>query len=534
MLIFIGGEDRGEGWVLAMRLIEVCFEAGSRKGDPSPQPSPRRERELKLTRIFRHDVMYGAGQRHRLIERTQPHVAAKHHAVGAGLHVELDLAQHRRVVVVLLAAGEQHHRAAGRTHHACAAGASVFLQLVVGPRHIGHVVVRLVQLDDVGTQLQRDAGSVILRVQRIRAALGVDGAAARIGPHDQRHAVALAILAHLLELAELVVLARRTHIHGVADRVGTEAHGILDRSKQRRGGLVVAGDIGLAVELEDQWHPAAVLAHVLLGQANAQRDGRKPPCRGELKLVARIDGRWVGKEIGGTMLQSLVKRQHQQAAVARPVAVQQPPQAGALAVGQGEPGKLAASVRNPLQVLFHFEYSRFGGYILSYSIEFSKMPKLSKQTKVSATLDALCAAPLAAQQAHGYADTLREILQQPATWLGTADLLCQLEVREQLRAALVPRPGHIVLTGSGSSMYIGECLAPSLQLGLGIPTQAIAAGSLLTHWRSVLPPGAGLLISLARSGDSPESSGVVDRLLADAPDYHHLVITCNANGKPAT
>ena len=146
----------------------------------------------------------------------------------------------------------------------------------------------------------------------------------------------------------------------------------------------------------------------------------------------------------------------------------------------------------------------------------------------------MCAAPLAAQQAHGYADTLREILQQPATWLGTADLLCQLEVREQLRAALVPRPGHIVLTGSGSSMYIGECLAPSLQLGLGIPTQAIAAGSLLTHWRSVLPPGAGLLISLARSGDSPESSGVVDRLLADAPDYHHLVITCNANGKLAT
>jgi tagatose-6-phosphate ketose/aldose isomerase len=162
------------------------------------------------------------------------------------------------------------------------------------------------------------------------------------------------------------------------------------------------------------------------------------------------------------------------------------------------------------------------------------MSKLGKQMKVSIELDALCAAPLAAQQAHGYVDTLREILQQPATWLGTSDLLCQPALREQLQAALAPRPSHIVLTGSGSSMYIGECLAPSLQLGLGIPTQAIAAGSLLTHWRSVLPPGAGLLISLARSGDSPESSGVVDRLLADAPDYRHLVITCNATGKLAT
>ncbi|MDE2248322.1 MAG: tagatose-6-phosphate ketose isomerase [Xanthomonadaceae bacterium] len=138
------------------------------------------------------------------------------------------------------------------------------------------------------------------------------------------------------------------------------------------------------------------------------------------------------------------------------------------------------------------------------------------------------------QQAGGYADTLREILQQPATWLGTVELLRQPPLHGQLQATLLPRPGHVVLTGSGSSMYIGECLAPSLQLGLGIPAQAIAAGSLLTHWRSVLPPGAGLLISLARSGDSPESCGVVDRLLADAPDYRHLVITCNANGKLAT
>ena len=162
------------------------------------------------------------------------------------------------------------------------------------------------------------------------------------------------------------------------------------------------------------------------------------------------------------------------------------------------------------------------------------MSKLRNQTKVSVELNALRAAPLATQQARGYADTLREILQQPATWLATADLLCQPQLREQLQATLVPRPSHIVLTGSGSSMYIGECLAPTLQLGLGIPAQAIAAGSLLTHWRSVLPPGAGLLISLARSGDSPESSSVVDRLLADAPDYRHLVITCNASGKLAT
>jgi tagatose-6-phosphate ketose/aldose isomerase len=172
--------------------------------------------------------------------------------------------------------------------------------------------------------------------------------------------------------------------------------------------------------------------------------------------------------------------------------------------------------------------------MLSYSIEFGKMSKLRNKTKDQIGLRELPSLPLAEQQERGYADTLREILQQPATWVATADLLRSPQLREQLQIALTPPPNHIVLTGSGSSMYIGECLAPTMQLGLGIPTQAIAAGSLLTHWRSVLPPGAGLLISLARSGDSPESCGVVDRLLADAPDYRHLVITCNANGKLAT
>lgn len=162
------------------------------------------------------------------------------------------------------------------------------------------------------------------------------------------------------------------------------------------------------------------------------------------------------------------------------------------------------------------------------------MSIVDKKTKVIDGLAALRARPAAQQQAAGYADTLREVLQQPATWRGTAALLREPAVRERLARALSPRPSHIVLTGSGSSMYIGECLAPTLQEGLGIPAQAIAAGTLLTHWRGVLPPGEGLLVSLARSGDSPESCGVVDRVLADAPAWRHLVITCNANGKLAT
>jgi tagatose-6-phosphate ketose/aldose isomerase len=162
------------------------------------------------------------------------------------------------------------------------------------------------------------------------------------------------------------------------------------------------------------------------------------------------------------------------------------------------------------------------------------MATLNNKTKDSTQLRELIATALAEQQAQGYADTLREILQQPATWLDTANLLAEPAVRAAMQAALSPQPAHVALTGSGSSMYIGECLAPLLQRALGVPVQAIAAGTLLTHWRDVLPPGKGLLISLARSGDSPESGSVVSRLLVDAPEYRHLVITCNANGKLAT
>lgn len=162
------------------------------------------------------------------------------------------------------------------------------------------------------------------------------------------------------------------------------------------------------------------------------------------------------------------------------------------------------------------------------------MSILDKKAKAKNVLEALTAASAADQRAAGYADTLREILQQPQTWQGTAELVHQPEVVRIFAHALAGKPTHIVLTGSGSSMYIGESIAPTLQAGLGIPVQAIAAGTLLTHWRGVLPPGSGLLVSLARSGDSPESCGVVSRLLDEAPGWRHLVITCNAKGKLAT
>src|ERR1700745_1014311 len=75
------------------------------------------------------------------------------------------------------------------------------------------------------------------------------------------------------------------------------------------------------------------------------------------------------------------------------------------------------------------------------------------------------------QRRLGYFHTLREICQQPATWLRTCALL------ESKAASLRPAFSGIaslILTGSGSSEYAGDCVRRPLQNELAVLTQAIA------------------------------------------------------------
>ena len=135
------------------------------------------------------------------------------------------------------------------------------------------------------------------------------------------------------------------------------------------------------------------------------------------------------------------------------------------------------------------------------------------------------------QVRRGYGHTLREIAQQPVTWIETAARMRGLpRIGESLDGA-----SAVVFTGSGSSIYAAECVAPCLQHGLGVPVSAVPAGLILTHPETCLPPtGPFLVVSLARSGNSPESRAVVDWLLESRPQARHLFITCNRDGALAT
>jgi tagatose-6-phosphate ketose/aldose isomerase len=134
----------------------------------------------------------------------------------------------------------------------------------------------------------------------------------------------------------------------------------------------------------------------------------------------------------------------------------------------------------------------------------------------------------AEQKRLGYFHTLHEICQQPWTWLRTCDRM--IASRESL-GRMFQGMRSLALTGSGSSQYAAECVHLALGNDLGVPIESVGGGDLLTYGAKVLPPDRpGLLISLARSGDSPESRGAMELLLNTEPELRHIVVTCNEQG----
>jgi len=135
------------------------------------------------------------------------------------------------------------------------------------------------------------------------------------------------------------------------------------------------------------------------------------------------------------------------------------------------------------------------------------------------------------QLKRGYFHTLREVFQQPPTWIRTAEQM--ISSNTVLRES-VDGIRSIVLTGSGSSEFVGHCVSQVLRRDLNITAKVIGGGTLLTYGVDTLPPERpALVVSLSRSGDSPETAGAISRCLQDDSRIRHLVLTCNRNGRVA-
>jgi len=142
---------------------------------------------------------------------------------------------------------------------------------------------------------------------------------------------------------------------------------------------------------------------------------------------------------------------------------------------------------------------------------------------------------LSNEQLHalGAYHTATEISGQPQLWLKT--WLYLYNVRRELKDFLLPlyEKDHlqIILTGAGTSAYVGDVLQGVFLKDRKVQARSVATTDIVTHPGHYFhPQQTTLLISFARSGNSPESIKAVQLANEVCSRIFHLVITCNADG----
>ncbi len=134
----------------------------------------------------------------------------------------------------------------------------------------------------------------------------------------------------------------------------------------------------------------------------------------------------------------------------------------------------------------------------------------------------------------GGINTAREIAGQPDLWGAVWDALQKSygSIRQFIDDFTARGECDIILTGAGTSAFIGEILAGSLAGATGLRFRAAATTDIVTHPSLVLnKTRPTLLVSFARSGNSPESVATMELANQLCRDVSHLVITCNPEGR---
>ncbi|MDE1340796.1 SIS domain-containing protein [Vibrio aestuarianus] len=134
---------------------------------------------------------------------------------------------------------------------------------------------------------------------------------------------------------------------------------------------------------------------------------------------------------------------------------------------------------------------------------------------------------------HNGIHTAKEISHQPRLWRALADILEQQY--DAVSAFLNPRLAQpnlrIILTGAGTSAFVGDAAVPFIQAGLRFQVESIPTTDIVSNPEQYLDSSRPtLLVSFARSGNSPESVAAVALVDQLIPDCHHLFLTCNGEG----
>ena len=130
-------------------------------------------------------------------------------------------------------------------------------------------------------------------------------------------------------------------------------------------------------------------------------------------------------------------------------------------------------------------------------------------------------------------NTAKEILQQPKLWKETLENFKKIKnnLEEYFKKIGLNEEFQVIFTGAGTSEYIGNILELFLKKNSNLEFKSIGTTEILNNPLNYLKKDRKiLLVSFARSGDSPESVGVVNLMNENVKDIYHLFITCNKEG----
>ncbi|WP_318479355.1 SIS domain-containing protein [Photobacterium leiognathi] len=130
--------------------------------------------------------------------------------------------------------------------------------------------------------------------------------------------------------------------------------------------------------------------------------------------------------------------------------------------------------------------------------------------------------------------TAKEISQQPDCWAQTAAITreCEAQIKCFMDKVYSYPNLRIVLTGAGTSAFAGRSLALGLSQRLQRRVEAISTTDIVSNPNQCFAENIPtLLVSFARSGNSPESVAAVELANQSLTECFHLVLTCNADGQ---
>ncbi len=130
--------------------------------------------------------------------------------------------------------------------------------------------------------------------------------------------------------------------------------------------------------------------------------------------------------------------------------------------------------------------------------------------------------------------TVAETVQQPQAWRDTCGIIEKRkdEIKDFMNKNINVNT-RIVFTGAGTSAYAGDVVYQHIKKVTGAYAESIPTTDIVLNPADILEDRPTVLVSFARSGNSPESVGAFNIFDSNLSNILHVVITCDKNGELA-